>query len=64
MIPVVGAISEVAVSLIQVQSQMNVAVSFLCELVYYSGSSSARLYNQKSVGMIDTAANRLGVTAA
>ena len=64
MILVVGAVREAAVSPIQIRSEVNVAVSFLYDLVYCSGSSNARFYNLKSVRMIDVAANGRGVTTA
>jgi hypothetical protein len=64
LILVVGAIGEVAVSLIQIQSNVNVTISFLYYRVYCAGSGNARLYCLKSVGVIDMAANGRGVTAA
>jgi hypothetical protein len=39
-VPLVTTICEVAVSLIQVQSQVNVAVSFVYDSVYCPGSSN------------------------
>jgi hypothetical protein len=50
MVLVVCAICEAAVGRIHVQSEVNVAVSFLYNSVYCSGTSNARLYNLESVG--------------
>ena len=61
-IPFVTTVCEIAVSRIQLRSQMNVAVSFLYHAVYCSGSGNARLYDLKSGGIIDMAANRRRVT--
>jgi hypothetical protein len=61
---VVGAICEVTVNLIQVQSQMNVAVSFLYNSVYSSGSSRARFDDLKSVRAIDVATDGRGIAAS
>src|SRR6266571_2924190 len=62
-VPLVTTICEVTVSLIQVQSQMNVAVSLVYDPVYRSGCSNARLDNLKPIGIVDMAANRGGVAA-
>jgi hypothetical protein len=64
LILVVSAIREVLVSLIQNQPNVKVAICFLYDSVYCSGSNSARFYDLKPVGMIDMAADGCGVAAA
>ncbi len=64
LILVVGAVREVAVSLVQVQSYVKIAVIFLEYPVYCSRSISTRFDNLESVGMIDVATNGCRITAA
>src|SRR3989449_8395543 len=51
-VPLVTTICQVDVSLIQVQSQVNIAVNFVYDSVYRPGSSDARFYDLKPVGII------------
>src|SRR3989442_7005096 len=63
-VPLVTTICEVTVSLIQIQSQVNITVNFVYDSVYRPGSSNARLDNLKPIGIVDMTANGRGVSAA